>query len=61
MRERIFDGSYRVDPGAVADAIIARHGHGGNVAALLSKMLVAQQAAGGCAPQAKPLTGHDAT
>jgi hypothetical protein len=60
LRTRIADGSYRIDPGAVADAIIARHGGRQGVQRLCSEMLVAPQAALGGAGEREPLTGHDA-
>ena len=60
LRERIADGSYRVDPGAVAGAIIARHGARGGLKRLCSEMLVAPQAARGGSRESEPLAGHDA-
>jgi len=60
LRGRIADGSYRVDPGAVADAIIARHGARGGLQRLCSEMLVAPQAARGGSREREPLAGHDA-
>ena len=60
LREQIAEGSYRVDPGAVAEAIIARHGARGGTQGLFSEMLVAPQAARGRAGEGEPFAGHDA-
>ncbi len=60
LGQRISDGSYRVDPGAVAEAILARHGGRKGVQRLCSEMLVAPQAARGGSGEHQPLTGHDA-
>jgi Anti-sigma-28 factor, FlgM len=59
LRQRIADGSYRVDPGAVADAIIERLGGPSGAQALCSKMLVAPQAAGRDSGERQALARHD--
>lgn len=60
LRQRIADGSYRVEPGAVAAAIIARHGARHGLQRLCSEMLVAPQGARGGSCEDEPLAGHDA-
>ena len=60
LRQRIADGSYRVEPDAVAAAIIARHGARDGLHRLWSEMLVAPQGSGGGSREDEPLSGHDA-
>jgi len=60
LRQQIADGSYRVEPDAVAAAIIARHGARDGLQRLCSEMLVAPQAARGGSRENEPLAGHDA-
>ncbi|MBA3359475.1 MAG: flagellar biosynthesis anti-sigma factor FlgM [Thermoleophilaceae bacterium] len=60
LRQQIADGTYRVEPDAVAAAIIARHGARVDLQRLFSEMLVAPQPARGGSREDEPLAGHDA-
>ena len=58
LRRQIADGSYRVDPAAVADAVIERLGGPSGAQALCSKMLVAPHAAGRDSGEGQALARH---
>ena len=60
LRQRIAEGTYRVEPRDVAAAIIARYGARDGLHRLYSEMLVAPQAACGSSREDEPLAGHDA-
>jgi hypothetical protein len=60
LRQQIADGTYRVEPDAVAAAIIARHGARQGLRDLCSEMLVAPQRARRGSGEDDARAGHDA-
>ncbi len=61
LRKLIAGGAYQVNPAAVAEAILARHGARGGIQRLCSEMLVAPQALVRRADEGQPPSADDAS